>query len=177
MTLLLQNIATILGFGFIGLSFLMLFLGYRALRAVVDAPKPSADVVRLARLFLFISLAFLIAAGPLHVALLWMQGQSVMVRISMTNANWDKSFGEIGIWRKGKFVNITDSPHEDEFRNAEDLLVNVDKVVAAIAKMRAQIQAATLAVASPDAGADSGGDGPPPVALENSMANVARDGG
>lgn len=180
MNALFDNIATILGFGFIGLSFLMLFLGYRALREVVRSASPSQGVISLARLFLCISFAFLVAAGPLHLTLLWAESEfldhSVTVKISMPTRNWQESFGEIGIWRDGRFLSFTHEPLDQTLKDAEELLVNVDHVVAAIQEMRAQIQASTEAVIALAPGAPSlaagtvRGPGDPVV-------DVAREGG
>jgi hypothetical protein len=97
----------ILGFGFIGLAFLMAILAYRSLKEVIAAPDPRENVISLARLFMYLSLALLVAAGPLQLALLWAENafvpKPVNLKIALINHGWNEErFGKVFIIRDGE---------------------------------------------------------------------------
>jgi hypothetical protein len=134
----------ILGFGFIGLAFLMAILAYRSLKEVIAAPNPRENVIKLARLFMYLSLALLVAAGPLQLALLWAQNafapKPVKLTISLASTTWEpESFGEVGIMKGGKFHPFTAGPLITEFGEGDELNIQLDRVAQKIEKMRAQI--------------------------------------
>jgi hypothetical protein len=133
----------ILGFGFVGLAFLMAYLGYRALKEVIGAPDPKENVIKLARLFMYLSFALLVAAGPLQLALLWAQSafapKPVKITISLAGSTWEPaSYGEVGIMRGGKFVPFSPEPITATFGEGDEVNVQLDKVAKNIDIMRAQ---------------------------------------
>jgi hypothetical protein len=169
---LFGNVATILGFGFLGLSFLMLFLAYRAFNDIAKKENPKPEVVRLARQFLWTSLAFLVAAGPLHLALLWGQSNfapKVNVKIALSTAIWDLTDGEVGVVYQGAFRQI---PVDATIGADETILINLDKVRRNIDTMRAQISTATEAAL-----ARSGGPGHVPISADPEPVPPADDAG
>jgi hypothetical protein len=134
----------ILGFGFIGLAFLMAILAYRSLKEVIAAPNPRENVIKLARLFMYLSLALLIAAGPLQLALLWAQSafapKPVKLTIGLASTTWEPEyFGEVGIMKAGKFHKFAPEPLVTEFGEGDELNIQLDRVAQKIEKMRAQI--------------------------------------
>ena len=173
---LLANPVAILGFGFIGLALLMVYLAYRALKEVVDAPNPRENVIKLARLFMMISLGSLICAGPLQFGLLWAQSkftkQPVTVKVALGTRLWqDASYGEVGLTLAGNYKPFTSVPIEGTVADGEVIRVELEQVMAAINKMQAQILAISLAKT---ASASPISIGPPPA---SDPANAALQGG
>ena len=134
----------ILGFGFIGLAFLMAILAYRSLKEVIAAPNPRENVIKLARLFMYLSLALLVAAGPLQIALLCAQNafapKPVKLTIGLATSTWNpETFGEVGIMKGGRFHPFAKTPLEWEFDNGDEVNVQLDQVESNIKLMQAQI--------------------------------------
>ena len=75
---LIDSVPSILAYGAYGLAFLLMYLSYRLLRAVLDL-KPPSQVYLLIILYLCLSLAFLVAAGYL---------QTRAVKISLVVQPW-----------------------------------------------------------------------------------------
>ncbi|MGB8819464.1 MAG: hypothetical protein WCC66_16245 [Rhizobiaceae bacterium] len=139
----------ILGFGFVGLAFLMAILGYRALNQVIAAPNPKENVIKLARLFMYLSLALLIAAGPLQLALLWAQNafapKPVNLKISLINSGWDaETFGKVFIIKDGEPEPLERmKPVSRAVANGAVLQLQMEEVIDKIEKMQAQILVVT----------------------------------
>jgi hypothetical protein len=155
---MLQQVATILGFGFVGLSFLMLYLGYRQMNLVLSQPDTNQDKIGLSRFFLKISLVFLIVAGPLQWANVivdhFFSDRVVELVVAVPSSAWEPEFGRIGIVRRGEPMWITPEKLTDTFKDNEAVIVEVSEVVDAFRKMRGQIQITTreLVVSSSDEG-------------------------
>jgi hypothetical protein len=143
---LFSNITTILGAGFLGLSFIMAYLAYNALKDVIAAPQPKASVVALAKTYMLICIGLLICAGPLQLALLWAQSTfgkpPVNVTISLASTQWQpESYGDVGIMRLGKFKPFSTAALTETFHDGEEINIQLDKVISSIQKMQAQILA------------------------------------
>jgi hypothetical protein len=176
---ILSNPAAILGFGFIGLAFLMAFMGYRALTEVIQAPNPRPNVVGLARLYLFISLALLVLAGPLHFGLLWAQDKfsrpPVNVTISLLTSTWPvKKYGDVGIWEDGHFRSISAEALKKKVAEGGEINLQLDKVQQAVGQLEEQYRAQLLSVSQASAVTSSGVIPAPPAA---DPANVSLSGG
>ena len=136
----------ILGFGFIGLAFLMAILAYRSLKEVIAAPNPRENVIKLARLFMYLSLALLIAAGPLQVALLYAQStfapKPINLKISLINTGWDEEqFGKVFIIRDGEPEPLQRSkPLSRTVANGAVLQLQMEEVIDKIEDMRVQLR-------------------------------------
>lgn len=141
---MLQYVAPILGFGFLGLSFLMLFLGYRLLNSLVSQEKPSQNVVSLCKTFLWISLVFMISSGPLQWISLYVENattpDSIILNIGMPDKVWEKTFGEIYIARGGISTPITNVFIKEKFVDNERVYIETHAVKAFIDNLRVQIQ-------------------------------------
>ncbi len=101
---MLQYVAGILGFGFLGLSFLMLYLGYRTMQSVISNPGPDPASVGLCRFFLKISLIFMIFAGPLQWVTLYVNRpsrRSLSLSSSVYRSNGTLSSATLVLSEKG----------------------------------------------------------------------------
>jgi hypothetical protein len=138
----------ILGFGFIGLAFLMAILAYRSLKEVIAAPNPRENVIKLARLFMYLSLALLIAAGPLQLGLLWAQSafvpKPVMLKVAMVNSTWDpKKDGIIEVRFEGQPYELAPRAIPLTVKDGSSLDLQLEQVARKIEEMRAAIVVVT----------------------------------
>lgn len=134
----------ILGFGFIGLAFLMAILAYRSLKEVIASPNPSENVIKLARLFMYLSLALLVAAGPLQLALLWAQSafapKPVKLKVSLVNSTWDPDRdGIIEVRFEGEAYKLAPRPIPLTIKDGSNVDLQLEQVAQKIEEMRAQI--------------------------------------
>lgn len=65
-TNLLDAVPSILGFGMLGLSFLLVFLGYLLLRQAGGTANPSTGHLWNCRFFMLMAFLFMVAAGLIH---------------------------------------------------------------------------------------------------------------
>lgn len=127
------DVPAILGFGFIGLAFLMLVLGYLLMRKVVAQDRAPPHIVGMCKFFLITALLFMIAAGPLQWFTMYMQSQmdhpSITVRIALHERDWDPAFGNIEIQRLpgGEFKTLSEAVQE-EFRHNQQLNISLIQV-------------------------------------------------
>jgi hypothetical protein len=61
-----EVVPAILGYGSLGLAFLMMFLAYMSLRVVLQQPNPQAATLNLCKQYLYVAFAFVIAAAALN---------------------------------------------------------------------------------------------------------------
>lgn len=140
-----SNIVNILNFGFLGLAFLMLYLAYnlisKSAAADNDIKKNEADLIKR---FMNISITFMILAGPLQWATIWIKNtvtdKQINLKIALNKTSWDDSFGSIYIRNNGKEQAITFNSISKEFKNNDELLLNVYEISDTIKKMRKQIE-------------------------------------
>ncbi len=128
-----ESIPTILGFGFIGLSFLMLFMGFMALRQVTSNENPAPGSLSLCRTYLFISLAFLVLAGPLHIGLIAAERyftRSVQLHFTMPTEQWRDDFGKIIVVNHVKRHALSSKrPVSDQVQHDAVISLDVESVV------------------------------------------------
>lgn len=134
----------ILGFGFVGLAFLMAILAYRSLKEVIATPNPSENVIKLARLFMYLSLALLVAAGPLQLSLLWAQSafvpKPVKLKVALVNSTWDPvRDGVIEVRFEGNAYPLAPSPIPLDIRDGSNVDLQLEQVARKIEEMRAAI--------------------------------------
>ncbi|RUM68996.1 MAG: hypothetical protein DSZ08_07375 [Sulfurovum sp.] len=140
-----KQITTILGFGFLGLSFLMLFLGYNLIRKVTNSGEEvQENTSKLITYFMKVALIFMILAGPLQWVTMsikyWMEDKKINLLVGINSTRWEDTFGEIYIRKNGKFIPISKTSIKKEFKEGEEVLINLDEVSKSIESMRSQIQ-------------------------------------
>lgn len=149
---LITDPVAILGFGFIGLAFIMAILAYSALKEVIKAENQRESVVKLARFYMALSVVFLLCAGPLQFGLLWAQytfsaKQPINIKIGMVNTTWkNEAYGEVGIMRNGKFHPFVSEALVESFADGEEVNVQLDRVIDAFKLMEANLRAQIVVV-------------------------------
>ena len=139
------NIPAILNFGFIGLSFLMVLLGYKLTSEVVKKESISEERVVVTKFFLKIALVFMLLAGPLQWITLavsdYTEEDSVVLYVGASNLSWKENYGEIYFSRKGELTPISKKMAKLEFSDEEEVRIELFKVIGAFNKMQASITA------------------------------------
>lgn len=140
------DVTAILGFGFLGLSFLMVYLGYRITTQVVAQGEEKSQSIRMAKFFLVIALVFMVLAGPLQAGLIWFQSyskkaeNSYVLRISPLTS-WEDEYGTVYIICKGERTELSkDHRWQGNISHQEAIDIDLSRVEKFIEKMRAQIE-------------------------------------
>ena len=100
MSTVLDNVVVILGFGFLGLSFLFVFLAYSNVRQIVAQDEPNDAAVGLSRFFMKTALVFMVCAGPLQWVTVYLDKklqEEVTLVVTMTHPDWEPTFGEVAL--------------------------------------------------------------------------------
>ncbi|MGI9373065.1 MAG: hypothetical protein ACR2OJ_11265 [Hyphomicrobiales bacterium] len=166
MNLLFSNITSILGFGFLGLSFLFVFLAYKNVKEIVMQEEPNDSAIDLSRFFMKTALVFMLCAGPLQWATIFFDNymeertKEVTLVLAMSHPNWEKTFGEISINEKGTLRSLVNSPYTGKFKEDDVIHLNAERVAAAIRKIRAQLTALNAARHQALAGEENGNRAP-----------------
>lgn len=144
---LLNNMVAILGAGFLGLSAIFVTLAYMNVQQITSQSDPNPLQIELSKSFMRIALIFMIAAGPLQWATVLIKEltdeDKVTLFISMTHPQWEESFGEVIVVKRGEKFSITNQPYQDEFSHEDEIQINAGSVLQAIQTIRAQLTAAT----------------------------------
>jgi len=139
-------IENILNFGFLGLAFLMLYLAYSLIKKSAETDsdvKPNES--ELIKKFMNIAIVFMILAGPLQWVTIWIKSdveekdKTVQLAVALVN-DLDDSWGTVSIRKDGALQPITTKALNKEFRDNEELLINLREVERSINKMQLQIQ-------------------------------------
>ena len=140
---LFENAATILGFGFLGLSTIFVVLGYMNVKQIVNQPDPNEAAVGLSRFFLKIALVFMLCAGPLQWVTLALESytsvKEVELHITMTHPEWEQGYGDILLVHKGKTHGLVNNPYSGTYGQNDEIQLNAEKVAGAIRKIQAQL--------------------------------------
>jgi len=144
---MLTEVSTILSFGFLGLSFLMLYLGYNLIKESTIAGKEvHENKSKLIQYFMKVALTFMVLAGPLQWITMgvkyWMNSgeKKIHLSVGLNSTQWKNNFGNIYIRKDGKFVSISDTSVDKEVKEGDEILVNMSEVASIIDSMRHQIQ-------------------------------------
>lgn len=148
-----QYVVPILGFGFLGLSFLFVFLGFRCVKNVVDRDNPDESVVALSKFFLKIALTFMVVAGPLQWITLavqyFVEDKEVTLHITMTHPEWkEDQFGSVQIVELGVMHPIINKPFQGSFRDEDEIALNASLVLEKFREIRSQLSEFNNAVTS-----------------------------
>ncbi|WP_136658949.1 hypothetical protein [Nitratireductor sp. XY-223] len=140
---LFENAATILGFGFLGLSTIFVVLGYTNVKQIVNQPEPNEAAVGLSRFFLKIALVFMLCAGPLQWITLALENyisvKEVELHITMTHPEWEHAYGDILLVHKGKTHALVNNPYSGIYGQNDEIQLNAEKVAGVIRKIQAQL--------------------------------------
>ncbi|KIM06652.1 MAG: hypothetical protein KU38_12470 [Sulfurovum sp. FS08-3] len=139
-------IENILNFGFLGLAFLMLYLAYSLIKksAQTDADiKPNES--ELIKKFMNIAIVFMILAGPLQWVTIWIKSdveekdKTVQLSVALVD-DLEDTWGKVSIRKDGTSHIVTTTALNKEFKDNEELLINLREVERSITKMQLQIQ-------------------------------------
>ncbi|MEX3008541.1 hypothetical protein [Hoeflea sp. TYP-13] len=140
---LFDNAATVLGFGFLGLSMIFVVLGYMNVKQIVNQPNPNERAVGLSRFFLKIALVFMLCAGPLQWITLAIEKYTsvseVQLHITMTHPEWEKAYGDIYLVHKGETHPLVNKPYRGVYGQDDEIQLNAEKVAGVIRKIQAQL--------------------------------------
>ena len=174
---LFDNAATILGFGFLGLSMVFVILGYLNVKQIVNQPDPNESAVNLSRFFLKIALVFMLCAGPLQWVTLaiekYVSVQEVELHITMTHPEWEQGYGDILLVHKGRTHALINNPYVGVYGENDEIQLNAERVATVIRRIQAQLTVINEAARGPVGGGGNGTAGgsdgraplpPPPVA-------------
>ena len=144
----------ILNFGFLGLSFLMLYLAYDLVKKTLGTNQDvHENTGSLIKTFMKIALVFMVLAGPLQWATIgikhWVEDKRVNLHVGLSTTEWKDTFGHIYIRKDGDYHPITVETVSKEFKEGEEVLINVENVMSAIALMRKQIEVLNSKVLKP----------------------------
>ncbi|NBC47732.1 MAG: hypothetical protein GVY22_07050 [Gammaproteobacteria bacterium] len=149
---LFENLTSILSFGFLGLSFLMLYLGFRGMQTINESSDPNPAQVSLTRFYLIISLVFMIVAGPLQFLLLYAESAfkpAVVLYLGAPSKSWEETFGDIYVQhRNNPGEPIIGKSIERRFQDKDTVIMDVSEIKDFIDSLRDQVQAAALRVDS-----------------------------
>jgi hypothetical protein len=139
----MDMVPQILNFGFLGLSLLMVFLGYGLTKKVVEKGENKPELISITKYFLKISMIFMLLAGPLQWITLWItsytEKKSVVLLISAVNPTWKEEFGKVYL-DKGKNPKIISSEKiEETFSDKEEVRIDLAEVVNAIRNLQQQL--------------------------------------
>ena len=155
---LFDNAATILGFGFLGLSMIFVVLGYLNVKQIVSQPNPNERAVGLSRFFLKIALVFMLCAGPLQWVTLALEKYTseseIQLHITMTHPEWEQEYGDIYLVHKGETHGLVNKPYLGVYGPDDEIQLNAEKVASVIRKIQAQLT--VIATESRRSGGDSG---------------------
>ncbi|SDR37925.1 hypothetical protein [Pseudovibrio sp. Tun.PSC04-5.I4] len=144
-----DNIDTILGYGFLGLSFLFVYLAYTNIREVIKDDKPTEAAVNLSKFFMIGAMLFMIIAAPLQIAMIYVNSQvtekKIKLTITMPQPAWDDTLGQVVLLHKGQQVPIINRQHTGEYREDDTVVLNAAKVHNIIRTIRAQLAALNAA--------------------------------
>jgi hypothetical protein len=139
-------IENILNFGFLGLAFLMLYLAYNLIKKSAETEsdvKPNES--ELIKKFMNIAIVFMILAGPLQWVTIWVKSdiaqseRKVQLAVALVN-DLEEPWGKVYIRKDGDKHPISSKALRREFRDQEEVLINLREVERSITKMQAQIQ-------------------------------------
>ncbi len=143
---IMEWVPKILNFGFLGLSFLMVYMGYRLTKRVVEQDRERPDAIKITKFFLIIAGCFMILAGPLQWATIWITSRvqenekSVVLFVGANNPAWEeKEFGEVYISIKGHLIPISKATVEEKFSEKDEIRIELSGVIKAINTMRQQL--------------------------------------
>jgi hypothetical protein len=163
---LFDNAATILGFGFLGVSTIFVVLGYLNVKQILGQPNPNAKAVGLSQFFLKIALVFMLCAGPLQWVTLaiekYTSDNQIQLHITLTHPEWEKENGDIYLVHHGETHGLVNNPYKGLYGPDDEIQLNAETVAAVIRKIRTQLGVATdpgSAVAAHGADPDESGSG------------------
>jgi hypothetical protein len=140
---MMEWVPKILNFGFLGLSFLMVYMGYRLTKRVVDQGEDRPESMKLTKFFLTIAVVFMTLAGPLQWLTMWITAKtvdnSIVLFVGANNPSWEKEYGEVYISTKGKLKAISKSTVEEKFVKGDEIKIELSEVAKAIDRMRQQL--------------------------------------
>jgi hypothetical protein len=164
-----EVVPAILGYGSLGLAFLMMFLAYMSLRVVLQQPNPQAATLNLCKQYLYVAFAFVIAAAALNWGTIWVQHlaekKSVTIVIQAPTAHWEKAFGRLTLDHRtdrpdSSPVNLLSGDKiTEEFDDKEYVILNSEEIIDFIRTIRQQLDTARSA------------------AVKDHSANTAQQGG
>ncbi|KIM07584.1 MAG: hypothetical protein KU28_06560 [Sulfurovum sp. PC08-66] len=139
-------IENILNFGFLGLAFLMLYLAYSLIKksAQTDSDIKSNES-ELIKKFMNIAIVFMILAGPLQWVTIWVKSdveekdKTVQLAVALVD-DLEDTWGKVSIRKDGTSHIISTTALSKEFKDNEELLINLREVERSITKMQLQIQ-------------------------------------
>lgn len=140
---LFDNAATILGFGFLGLSMIFVVLGYLNVKQIVNQPNPNAKAVGLSQFFLKIALLFMLCAGPLQWVTLaiekYTSDSEVQIHVTLTHPEWEPGYGDIFLVHQGETHALINKPYTGVYGPDDEIQLNAEKVAGVIRKIQAQL--------------------------------------
>lgn len=138
-----KNIEMILNFGFLGLAFLMLFLAFHLINNSNKEEDISTHKVDLIKKFMNIAIVFMILAGPLQWITMFVKSKmeqdknKIALNIALANhPDWNNEFGQITIRKDGENHPITFESLRKEFKNNEEILLNISGIVSEMQEIR-----------------------------------------
>ena len=144
---LFDNAATILGFGFLGVSTIFVVLGYLNVKQILGQPNPNARAVGLSQFFLKIALVFMLCAGPLQWVTLaiekYTSDNQILLHITMTHPEWEKEYGDIYLVHHGETHGLVNKPYQGVYGPDDEIQLNAEKVAAVIRRIQAQLTVVT----------------------------------
>jgi len=158
---LLGYVDKILNFGFLGLAFLMIYLGYDLIKKVsISGEDVKPNTLDLIKNFMRVALIFMVLAGPLQWATIGikhlLKEEKVELLVGLSKVSWEEGFGNIYIRKDGEDKAINIEPIIGEFKKEDEILLDMNEVISAIELMRKQIELLTDSSNNPDSTYDEG---------------------
>lgn len=144
---LLDNIIAILGFGFLGLSVVMVVLAYMNVQQVTSQANPNEAKVSLSRYFMTVAIISMIASAPLHwVTILieaYVKSDKVNILVTMDHSGWTDNIGDVILVKRGEKWSLVNNPYRGTVGNDDEIRIDADKVLSKFRDIRAQLATAT----------------------------------
>lgn len=136
---LLEHVPLILNFGFLGLSFLMVLLGFLLVSKAISQQLDPGRIA-LTKFFLKIAMVFMLLAGPLQWITTWISDRPIELSISANNPDWEEGYGKVYVELKdGDLRTITEAAFKERFFDQDPIRIDLSKVVQAFRDNREAI--------------------------------------
>lgn len=143
---MLQYVQGFLGFGFLGLSFLLVYMGYNLIKTVLSRDNHSPGHLNIARFFLKTAWIFMLSAGPLQWMTMYFtksfSTDTVDLEFAATPNSWSPDFGHVFLLnKKADRVQITGSTDKarETYANKEAVVIELSDVITSIQTLSAQL--------------------------------------
>ena len=142
---IISEFAGVLQYGFMGLSILMVFLGYGLFRQVISQKNAPQEKIKMAKFFLTMAFLFLVGAGFLEFGSSFLASYNdrrpvnIVVNVSPWNAEHSKRFGELSIRKGMKKKILKDNMLSLQVTDNAEITIEIYKLINTLRELQSQV--------------------------------------